>query len=324
MVTDWGGSETVKESGFPPVTVVVPTWRPTTVLARTVQILRRQIYPATLEVFDLASVTNRSEAAAAAARAPYFDQQLVIDQNSFRHGPSRNLAVAKVRSPVVVFITQDAIPANRQWLRRMVEPLLTMDVAASTGYHFTPGRGRYRLLQVSINMDRSPSFRSLEDQIVDGYLDVGAIQFMSNNCAAYRTDVLKSLPFPAVDFAEDQAWARQALRQGYRLAYARGAWTEHWNDLGLKSAWQRGRQEAQGLTQLAVLESASRPDPFSLSGLGRSLIGNAIAEVALARRFQERSDWLSQIRNFRDDAAQKLGYQWEVTRVRLRSQKLTP
>ena len=47
--------------------------------------------------------------------------------------------------------------------------------------------------------------------------------------ALYKTDVLKEVPFPQVEFGEDLAWAKTALKSGKRIGYCDGRKVDHYH-----------------------------------------------------------------------------------------------
>ena len=59
-----------------------------------------------------------------------------IKQSDFQHGKTRNLAVALSKGEFVAFLTQDAIPANENWLKNIVTPMINdLEVCAVFGRH---------------------------------------------------------------------------------------------------------------------------------------------------------------------------------------------
>ena len=47
-----------------------------------------------------------------------------INQSDFQHGKTRNLAVALSKGEYVAFLTQDAIPSHKYWLKNILKPLI--------------------------------------------------------------------------------------------------------------------------------------------------------------------------------------------------------
>ncbi|GAG06643.1 unnamed protein product, partial [marine sediment metagenome] len=46
-----------------------------------------------------------------------------IKPESFDHGGTRNLGAKLAKGKYLVYLTQDAIPANRMWLENLIKPL---------------------------------------------------------------------------------------------------------------------------------------------------------------------------------------------------------
>ena len=76
------------------------------------------------------------------------------------------------------------------------------------------------------------------------------LYFFSDNNALIRRSVWEKIPYPEVDFAEDQAWARLIIEAGYRKAYAHHAVVAHSHNYGLLERLQRSFDEGYALQRL--------------------------------------------------------------------------
>lgn len=196
-----------------------------------------------------------------------------IDRRNFQHGRTRNLAVQSALGDFVAFLTQDAIPDTEDWLANLVQPMLDDSTIAGCF-------GRHRA-----HNDASPfTVRELETHF-DGFLvhpqvvsrntdrarydsgDPGwrqLLYFYSDNNSCLRKSVWRDMPYPAVKFGEDQAWAQLIIDAGLRKAYADGACVRHSHDFGPEEARYRAWEEAQffaeqfGLLQLAYPADVER------------------------------------------------------------------
>jgi rhamnosyltransferase len=54
----------------------------------------------------------------------------IININTFSHGGARNLGAKKANGLIVVFLTQDALPHDENWIFYLIEPFKNENVAA--------------------------------------------------------------------------------------------------------------------------------------------------------------------------------------------------
>jgi len=161
---------------------------------------------------------------------------LQADPHSFNHGISRNEALARASAELAVLIVQDAVPASRQWLRALIQPLLDDDrVAGSfarqqpwpdasclTVHHLAQWRGAQ--LEPRVTGPLTPdAFAAMPPS--DRHL---ACVF-DNVCSCVRLSVWRQRPFRRTRIAEDLEWALEVMFQGFRIAYAPAAavWHSH-------------------------------------------------------------------------------------------------
>lgn len=179
-----------------------------------------------------------------------------IPRSSFSHGGTRQAMAEAATQPVIAFLTQDAVPASRFWLQEIVRPLdISEQVAAVVGRQ-TPRPEAPAVVKRDIVV----SFANLGNPLgislyvngptVDEVFGRQPLAFISDVNAAYRRDVLTGVvPFPQVDYAEDQAIARRLLDAGYAIAYSPFAEVIHSNDLNLGNFRDRIEDETRGLEQ---------------------------------------------------------------------------
>ncbi|MDR2127706.1 MAG: glycosyltransferase [Burkholderiaceae bacterium] len=170
----------------------------------------------------------------------------------FGHGKTRNRLAALASGKFLVFITQDAKPADRQWLTNLVQGCdADPSVAGAFGAHLAYPQARYvtrRELEAHFaGFGQALSVVRLED--ADRFSsDAGYRQwlhFFSSNNACLRRSVWERLPFPDVAFSEDQTWALRAIEQGYAKAYVPDARVYHSHDFGIWETLQRNFDEAR-------------------------------------------------------------------------------
>ena len=83
---------------------------------------------------------------------------------------------------------------------------------------------------------------SADRQTSDGVVSTHE-RFYSDNNSCLRKSIWKTLPLPDVVYGEDQLWARQILRKGYRKAYASTAVVRHSHEYGFRETVIRANTE---------------------------------------------------------------------------------
>lgn len=174
-----------------------------------------------------------------------------IRPSEFGHGRTRNFLASLSRGDFLVFITQDARPADMNWLFRLVEGCDSApEVAGAFGPHLAHPGARLvtqrELQEHFAGFGNTLSRVRMEDQERFDR-EVGYRQFLhffSNNNSCLRRTVWERLPFPDVMFAEDQTWMLAAIKAGYSKAYVPEAAVYHSHDFGVWETLQRNFDEA--------------------------------------------------------------------------------
>jgi len=166
---------------------------------------------------------------------------LSIVQASFNHGGTRNLGArlaAEQGADILVFMTQDAIPANDRWLEELTAPILSSEVVATFGRQL-PRPGASLLEQFSRYFNY-PDTSRLRDESDIERLGVKAF-FFSNVCSAVRADVFWEVGgFPEhVIMNEDMTLAAKLLRAGHKIKYVSESEVTHSHDYTLKQQFRR-------------------------------------------------------------------------------------
>ena len=174
-----------------------------------------------------------------------------ISKDDFGHGRTRNLGVELSRSEYVAFITQDAIPANRMWLMNLIAPLQRdpnvagvfgchiahIDHGQLTAHdldqHFNRWIFKTHSKPIELNINRQTSNSAVSNHE----------RFYSDNNSCLRKSIWKIVPLPDVVYGEDQLWAREILRRGYKKAYASTAVVRHSHEYSFREAVLRANTE---------------------------------------------------------------------------------
>ena len=151
----------------------------------------------------------------------------------------------------VAFITQDAIPANRMWLMNLVAPLQDdPDVAGVFGCHMAHrDHGQLTAHDLDQHFNRwiykthlKPIELDADRQNGKGSVSTHE-RFYSDNNSCLRKSVWETLPLPDVVYGEDQLWAREILKKGFKKAYAPTAVVRHSHEYSFRETVLRANTE---------------------------------------------------------------------------------
>ena len=252
----------------PTISVVLPVKNGARHLPEVLDAISRQRIDAAVEVLVVDSGSSDGSveiARAAGARV------LEIEPSEFGHGSTRNLAAAEARGERIAFLTQDATPASELWLAELVSPL---DEQGRVGLSFGPHLPRQdtspmvaRELEQFFGSFSEDGTLHVDDGIESGNVRSG---FFSNVNSALLRRCWEEVRFREVEYAEDQAFARDAVAAGWRKAYVPAAAVMHAHDFGFVTFMRRYFDEYRGLrATIGYVEPASP----------RRALGNVRAQV---------------------------------------------
>ena len=236
--------------------VIIPTKNPGMIFRRVLSsvCMQKTAFPFDILVTDSGSTDGTVEYVKSVADCRLRLYQ--IEPAEFGHGRTRNLAVSQTRGQYVAMITHDACPASDAWLENLVNVADRDDrIAGVFGRHIAyPGASSFtaRELEMHFAGFETNPIVSLNDP--QRYAeDVGYRQylhFFSDNNALIRRSAWESIPYPDVNFAEDQIWAQKIIEAGWYKAYASDAVVFHSHDYTLFERLQRSFDESYAFHRL--------------------------------------------------------------------------
>ena len=218
------------------ISVIIPTLNAEKDLSDLLMTLSAQtVAPDEVIVIDSES-EDRTASLAEAAGA----KVLHVARKDFDHGRTRDFALRQSVGDIVVFLTQDAVPANRSFLENLIRPLSEEKVAVATGRQL-PKTDAFPMEKLVrwFNYPAESHVRSEKDVEKMG---IKAF-FCSDVCAAYNRKIyleLGGFDYP-LKTNEDMFFAAKAIRGGYRVAYAADAIVFHSHNFSLKEQYNRNR-----------------------------------------------------------------------------------
>ena len=175
-----------------------------------------------------------------------------IPAGEFQHGRTRNLAMRQAQSGLVAFLTQDAVPATEDWLAQLVEFMDTHpEVAGAFGRQVAhAGADPLESWEIARHFEsftnRPPLFRAAPAGVRPGFeMERARLHFFSNVNSCIRRQSWERIPFPEIEFGEDQAWAFRVQQAGFATGYADRAIVRHSHAYGALDLFRRRYDEAR-------------------------------------------------------------------------------
>ena len=232
--------------------IICPTFNGGDLLKKSLNAILNQKFDHPYEIIFVDSSSNDGTAQFLDSQSKIHENLHVfnIAQKEFEHGKTRNFAISKSSGELILLLTQDAIPANDNWLATMVETLENNDIAGVFGRHIAH-KDHPKLIQRDLDihfnrMNQTP-IRKIEDW--DTYKTDTSLRqllhFFSNNNSGLKKDIWEKIPFPEVDYGEDQTWAKKIIEKGYSLAYQNKSIVHHSHDFSILNWHKRCKTELQ-------------------------------------------------------------------------------
>ncbi len=251
------------------ISLIIPTCNAAQHIGKLLTKLTRQTISAREILIVDSSSTDTTEETA----RQFAVQWLQISRQEFDHGGTRTMAAKRASGDILVYFTQDAIPADEYALERLVAPFVKKpQVAASYGRQLpkaeaTPLSAHQRLF----NYPDQGAVRCWKDRKRYGFKTV----FISNSFAAYRKSCLAEAGyFPdKILFGEDTCVLAAILKNGYCVQYVADATVYHSHNYTFF-------QDARRYFDIGVLHTLKREvlqDYGAPTGAGRKYILSEIS-----------------------------------------------
>ncbi|MGZ8477264.1 MAG: glycosyltransferase family 2 protein [Candidatus Binatia bacterium] len=216
-----------------------------------------------------------------------------IPNLEFGHGRTRNLAAQNSLGRYVVFLTQDAEPANEHWLETLVRPLVEDERVAGSYSRQVPRPDCNPIESRDIGIGAGPlsTVKRVDQQDPFQKQNYAACLFrfiaFSNVSSCIRRDALARLPFSEkIVMMEDQEWCKRAIESGYWIIYEATSVVHHSHNHPLPMIYQRHFDYGLSLREFASL-------PLSLKGVLSYAVFEAMGDVIfiVGRREGALSTW---------------------------------
>ena len=263
------------------VDVLIPVYRPDRKFARLLQMLKMQTVKP-----EKIIVMNTEKAYWNPAGFEGVDglevHHLTIEE--FDHGGTRNRAAGYAQADVMIFMTDDAVPADEYLIERLVDALGQNGPGNETvaaAYARQLPAPDCRLIERRTRDFNYPAESRIKTKADLSRLGIKTY-FASNVCCAYRRDIFEKQGgfTKSTIFNEDMIYAAGVIKAGYAVAYAADAQVIHSHNLSPIQQFHRNFDMA--------VSQAEHPEVFAglpSEGEGIRLVKDTAAWLLKQGRF---------------------------------------
>lgn len=196
---------------------------------------KQTIQPDEILIIDSSSEDETLEIARKCALA----RTVQIRREQFNHGGTRDYGLRQTHGEIILFMTQDAWPADEHLIQKLIAPLLEHETVAGAYARQIP-RPEASAVEKLFRSFNYPPQSDLHS--MDRLKELGIRTFFcSDACAAFWRREYEELGGFETDVIsnEDMFFAARAIRNGYQIAYAADALVIHSHQLTLREQYKR-------------------------------------------------------------------------------------
>lgn len=205
------------------ISIIIPTYNASKYLPD----LLKKISAQTVQYDEIIVIDSSSTDNTIDIAKSYGAEIIVIPKEQFDHALTRNTAAAKAKGNILVFFTQDAMPADEFSIQNLIRPFSQHDdIAAVYGrqlasFNASPFSEHLRLF----NYPDVSYIRCLQDKKAYGFKTI----FFSDSFSAYKRSSLEKIGWfkGKLIFGEDTHAVAKLLFANYKIAYAANARVYH-------------------------------------------------------------------------------------------------
>jgi glycosyltransferase involved in cell wall biosynthesis len=195
-----------------------------------------------------------------------------IDRKEFDHGLTRRFGVEQASGKYVAFLTQDAIPADKHWLRTLVRALEN-DGSVAGAYSRQlpkPGCDPIARMRLASWLAGSPERRVtciISRASYDALSPWQKRRFINfdNVSSCVSKPIMQKFPFAKAEFGEDLDWSRRVLEAGYKIVYEPASQVYHSHQTSILGNYRRAFIDHRTMKARLNVDFASQmfPSPSS-------------------------------------------------------------
>lgn len=213
------------------VSIIIPTYNPGQELIKLWSVLQKQ----TLSDWELIVVDSGSNDGTIDFLKNNKVKYQSINRDQFNHGATRNLGAEMALGKYLVFLTQDALPINENWLKNLVrnfEDNLVVGVfARQLPCKQHPSLIKYELAHWQTGQaKRLEKVTNQEDWSHLSPQQKYHLAVYDDICSAMPKEVWQNHPYPETNYGEDVIWAKNMLLTGKKIVFEPEAivYHSHW------------------------------------------------------------------------------------------------
>ncbi len=216
------------------LTVVIPVRNSLPVVPRLIEALRMQDFSGRMEwIFTDNASSDGTRAYLEGLPIPDI-RILDVPEGTFSHSGTRMRAAEEARAPIVVFLTDDIVPAAVDFLTELTRPVREGKAVAAYGVCQVHPQWHDPIDAYLHNRwpDKMADLSEPLTPYVWPLLSPDLRRRLCNfdNCAScFDQKTLLEIRFPAVPYGEDMLLAKELLLTGHSIALARNALFYHWH-----------------------------------------------------------------------------------------------
>jgi len=275
------------------VTLFIPTFNGEKYIRALLDSLENQDFPGEFEIL----VIDSGSTDGTISTIEQFNKVKIVQipQEDFGHGKTRNHGAKLARGKYVVFLTQDAIPADKNWLTELIQPLSSNLAEAVFGKQIARENAF-----PSLKYDISDTFAQCGEDgkvhVIQGPINLDifpeAVFYSDVNSATTKEFLMTIIPYRDVSYSEDFLFAADLLQAGYRKAYQPSAIVIHSNDVTYSEYLLRIFDETLSLRRNEI--SFSQPSLIAtiLRGVKNMLVSSMRILSDSDYSFKQKMKWL--------------------------------
>jgi len=162
---------------------------------------------------------------------------VLVDKKDFSHSLTRSNIGLKSDADIICFITQDVVIDDKFWLKKLIQPIIDNEVAATYSRQVTKYNNIEKYTRESNYNDKS-YIKSKED--ISKYKI--STFFFSDAAGAIKTSVYKELnAYDGKDLPtnEDMYFAYKLIMNNYKIKYCSDSFVYHSHNFTLKQLYDR-------------------------------------------------------------------------------------
>jgi rhamnosyltransferase len=264
------------------LTLFIPTWNAGSAFPRIFQAMRAQRLDRPWEILVIDSGSR--DGTVAFLRTQTGVRLIEIPNAEFNHGLTRNRAVQEARGALVALATQDAEPADDQWLQRLVNCFADPRVAGAYSRQIPRPdanpfiRDRLSNWVAAADAPRVQAVANEAEFAALAPLDKLGRAAFDNVSSCVRRDVALVLPFRQRRFGEDLDWGHRALLAGHHLVFEPRSRVVHSHNQSIWYEMKRVYLDHQNLHRLFGVHTIPRAgDVLRCTAGGARHLARAVA-----------------------------------------------